>query len=484
MKGFGFFLLPLYTAYLTTKDFGITSIASSFIGTVGFIVAFSLFSAVLRFYVEFKDNPEKLKRFYGTIITFVFLSSIAFFLLFTVFRKILSKYVFAGEAYYPIILITLLSLVFDCQQIIFDRILKSQQKAFKSSVLSIVSFFIRIGFNVYFVVIKRMGAAGSLLANLLTSIIYTVYFTIYIVVHHEVHYCLDWGLLRRALRYSIPIMPHNLSTQIASLISKVLIGGKQSLAALGIYSVASQFGNLAETFHGYVGMAYGPWLYERLHDNENSEETIRSISKILIAVLGLPFIGIALFSHEYIILLLDSSYVDAWKYVPLMVLVYSIKTPYYFYVEILFYHLQASKYLFIATLSSSLLNIVFSYFLIPGLGPIGAIAADALSMVVRVGVVVIISGRFGQIGLKLKDFINNFLIIALFITVGISPSLFKYGNTFSWTNLLFKCVVVLLYIVVVVLANRRQLLPIMSRLSYNIKRRTEDNKQEGQKDGC
>ena len=46
IKCFSFFLLPLYTAYLTTEDYGITSIAGSFIRTTEFIVAFSLFSAV------------------------------------------------------------------------------------------------------------------------------------------------------------------------------------------------------------------------------------------------------------------------------------------------------------------------------------------------------------------------------------------------------------------------------------------------------
>ena len=74
LKCFSFFLLPLYTAYLTTKDYGITSIANSFISTMSFVVTFSLFSAVMRFYVDLKDSPEKLKRFYGTISLFSFLS--------------------------------------------------------------------------------------------------------------------------------------------------------------------------------------------------------------------------------------------------------------------------------------------------------------------------------------------------------------------------------------------------------------------------
>ena len=72
-KCFSFFLLPLYTAYLTTEDYGINSIATSFIQTMSFVVAFSLFSAIMRFYVDLKNNPEKLRRFYGTVSCFVFI---------------------------------------------------------------------------------------------------------------------------------------------------------------------------------------------------------------------------------------------------------------------------------------------------------------------------------------------------------------------------------------------------------------------------
>ena len=96
MKCFSFFLLPLYTRYLTTEDYGITSVTTSFIATFCFVVSFSLFSAIMRFYVELRDDEKKLKRFYGTIVTFVFLSSILFSVILSLLRKPVSKYLFSG----------------------------------------------------------------------------------------------------------------------------------------------------------------------------------------------------------------------------------------------------------------------------------------------------------------------------------------------------------------------------------------------------
>lgn len=458
IKCFSFFLLPLYTAYLTTADYGITSVASSFISTMGFIVAFSLFSAVMRFYVDLNDDPEKMRRFYGTVVIFVTLSGIGFGLVLTAFRGLLSKYVFSGIDYYPVILICLVSVLFSCLHTVFDNILRSQQRAMKSSVLSIAFFFITLALNITFVVWLRMGAIGSLLASLIGYVVYAVYFVIDMLRTRQIKFCLDKGLLKSALKYSIPIMPHNLSTQIAMLVSKVLIGGSNSLSVLGVYSVASQFGNMADTVQCYVDQAYGPWLYEKLHSREEGfKASIRSISKLLAAAIGFFFIGISLFSQDYILLFLKEEYYDAWRYVPLIVLVFAIKTMYYFYVGVLFYHKEASRWLFTATLSGSLVNVVLSYFIIPIWGAYGSILADAVAMALRVLVIVCISRHFEKIGLRVSDFLLNSVLVTLFVFGGLALSYFKYPYTFSVLNFMYKVAVVCLYIVVACLMNRKEL---------------------------
>lgn len=456
-KCFSFFLLPLYTAYLTTEDYGINSIATSFIQTMSFVVAFSLFSSIMRFYVDLKDNPEKLKRFYGTISCFVFISGIFFTVLFTIFRNILSDYIFSGVNFYPVIIVCLLALVFNCQQMIFDNIMRSQQKALKSSICSMTFFLGSVVLNVYFVVYCKYGVLGTLLASLIGYIVYTAYFWIEMSIKKTICICLDFELLKDALKYSIPIMPHNLSTTIALFISKILIGGKASLAGLGIYSVASQFGNIADTIQCYVDNAYGPWLYEKLHAKEiDFKKSIRQIVNLLIAVIGLFFLGISLFAHDYIVLFVDKSYSQAWIYVPMIVSVFAIKTAYYFYVEILFYYKEASKKLFISTLSSSIVNIFLSAIMIPIFGVVGSIFADGIAMVLRVLIVIIISKQYEDIGIRILDFVRNFCVVELFILIGISLSFFKYQTVFSLKNFIFKVCVIVAYVLYILISNREQ----------------------------
>ena len=299
LKCFSFFLLPLYTAYLTTEDYGITSISNSFVVTMSFVIAFSLFSAVLRFYVDLKEDPEKLKRFYGTIVSFIFLSGMFFAIIFFITQDALSKYVFSGIEFFPVILISIVSLIFSCQHLVYENILRSQQRAIKYAVTTIAYFFLTLILNILFVVVFKMGAIGVLLATMLGNIVYTVFFILDLVFCRAVTFCLDWGLLKSALKYSIPLMPHNLSTSIAMLVSKVLIGGSASFSALGLYSVAAQFGSVSDTVQTYINNAYSPWFYEKLHDRSGDyKKSLQKTVNMLVDAIGLFFLGIALFSQD------------------------------------------------------------------------------------------------------------------------------------------------------------------------------------------
>lgn len=464
IKCFSFFLLPLYTAFLSTEEYGITGLASSFLGTMSFVAAFSLYSAVMRFYVDLKDQEDKLKLFYGTIVIFTFFSSICLGLVLTVLKGFVSKYFFSGISFYPNILLCLISLVFQCQHTIFENILKSQQKSMQYSILSVAYFLVTISLTILFVVRFKMGATGVILATLLAGLIYSAYFITFMARTKQIVFRIDRNLLREALKYSIPIMPHNLSTQIATLLSMGLIGGQSSLSSLGIYTIASQFGNIADTVQGYVNQAYGPWLYEKLHSRETHfKEDIRETSKFLISAIGLLFLGISLFSREYIVLFVSEEYRSAWQYVPLIVFVYSIKIAYYFYVEVLFYHKKASRFLFIATLSSSLVNIVLSFVLIPVYGIYGSILADGISMFIRVFIVVALSRKFDKVGLNLQDFVFNLTYISLFILVGIYPAFKKGLNQFNLQIFLYEVLIVLVYIVFVSFINKKQIARIVKQ---------------------
>ena len=467
-KGFAFFLLPLYTAYLTPADYGITSIVTTFLSISGFIVSFSLFASVLRFYVDYKDTPESLRVFYGTTFIFITVAGLFFWILLYLLRDVLSYYIFAGIDFYPIVCVCLISMVFNCTHTFFETILRSQQKAMKATILSVAYFLLNAGFTILLVVFFDMGALGVVLATLIAGFSYTIYMLLDMIFHGTIAFRFDGSILKESLKYSIPIIPHNISPHLALLVEKVLISGRCSLAVLGIYSVAAQFGSLADTVQIYVNQAYGPWLFEKIKENKGPSQEIRNISKLLAAVIGGIFLIISIFAHDYIILFIDPQYVDAWMYVPLIVIVYTIKTTYYFYVNILFYYKKAARILFLATLAGSLSSVCLAFCLIPQIGANGAIVADGIAMIIQVALVIYISKKFDDIGLKLRDFISNIIMVSSFVFIGLLPSFLYFGHEFNLANMAYKILITILYCIVVFYQYRKKIQAIVYQVKNKL----------------
>jgi len=456
VKAIGFFLLPVYTYFLTPEDYGITNLVNGFNSVATFIVAFSLYQAVMRFYVDYKNDREKLKRFYGSVTCFVFLSSLVFLLVSIAVNELIVSLFFEGVDFFPVVLIALVTLCFLSVHSVHQSMLQGMQKGKKLTLINIVVFLIQVALNLVMIGVLRMGAVGVLLAALIVNVGYMVFMLIDVRRNDLMEFCLDKRLLKEALKYSIPIMPHNLSTHIASFASRIFINREGSLGAVGLYGVAMQFGALVDIVQVSVNKAFAPWFYDVMNrrDKEAKEE-ILEMSRLLLILYSLVYLVIGLFSQEVVILMTNEKYTLAWTAIPILVVGYSIKSIYYFYVNILFFHKEAARRIFIATVSGSLADILFAAILVPLAGMYGAAIAFLIAKVIVVSIVVFMARKYNDIGYRLVDMLKTILPSFLFIGFGLFFSYTRYINEFSMFNLIFKLAVLGAYILFIYLTNIR-----------------------------
>lgn len=446
LKAFGFLLLPLYTNYLEDTDYGITGVITSFTNVANYIIAFCLFAAVMRFYADYKEDRQKVKRLFGSILMFVFLSGVVFTTILIVFHKITCQLFFKKIDFYPTVLIALVGLTFGCMNLIYEQILKSMEQAKKYAITSICLFFFQLVLNIIFIVFMDMGANGVLLATLIVNIAMFIYMLYDLTKNDLITICLDKSILREALIYSVPLLPHNLSSTIASFTSRIFIKDMVTLGSVGLFNIATQFGSITDMIQTAVNTAFQPYFYEQLNKKEKGyKENIVKLTNALVWVYGFLFIGLALFAQDLILLLLHKSYAKAWTVIPFIVVTFSIKILYYFYINILMYYKKATRYIFTATLSSSILNIVLSYLLIPHFDMYGSVMADIICMVIRVAIIILLSKKYECVGYKLRSFIIKILMIIGFICVGLIPAYTKYTYTFSGINFVYKLFIFMVY---------------------------------------
>ena len=275
IKAMGFLLLPIYTLFLSPDEYGISNLVMGFINVAIFIVAFSLYSAVIRFYTDYQDNRARLKRLYGTLISFVILSGVLTLILGIVFRNIVTSIFFEGISFYPIVFIALMSLVFVTLYTLHQSILQGMQLGKKLTRLNLTVFIATAALKIVFIGVFKLGVVGFLLAQLIVYVIYALYMFFDLRENDLIEWTIDLTILKEALKYSIPLMPHNLSTRIASLASRIFINVSGTLAAVGLYSIAMQFGNLIDVLQISVNKAFQPWFYEMM--NKNDERSKRKL---------------------------------------------------------------------------------------------------------------------------------------------------------------------------------------------------------------
>lgn len=473
VKAIGFILLPVYTLFLTPEDYGITNLVNSFTQVATFIVAFSLYSAVVRFYADYKDDKEKLKRFYGTVVVFVFISGVSFLGLGIIFNKLLIKWFFEGISFYPIVLISLFTLTFFCLHTIHQNMLQGMQQGKKLTIINLLVFGIQVCLNLLFVAVFKFGAIGVLLANLIINFFYFIFMIYDLKKNDMVIYCIDMKILREALTYSVPLLPHNLSTNIASFASRIFINNSGSLSSVGLYSVASQFGVIIDTVQSSVNIAFAPWFYNVMNSKEENKNDIVGLSHFLLILYSLLYMLIGLFSQEFIILMTNKAYIMSWTAIPILVVAFSVKSIYYFYANVLFYYKEAARKIFIATIIGSMADIIISFTLIPKYGMYGASVAFLLAKIIVVTIVVIMSTRYHDIGYRITDMLKIIIPSLLFMSTGLYFSYTKYLVVFSWVNLLYKLVILTAYIAFIYFTNKKMIKMIISsgKIQQILKRR-------------
>lgn len=464
VKAMGFLLLPIYTLFLTPDEYGLTNLVNSFTNVAVFIVGFSLYSAIVRFVADYKHDKELLKNFYGTVMTFIIASGAFFIAIGIVFNDIVRKLFFDGITFYPIVLLALLLMVFLSLHAMHQAMLQGMQKGRKLTILNLIVFILTAGLKVVFIGVFDLGAVGFVLAQLIINILYAFYVYYDLKRQDLVRLGIDKNVLRKSLRYSIPLMPHNLSTRIAVFASRIFINNSGALADVGLYSIATQFGALIDTVQVAVNRAFQPWFYDILNKNdEKSKQEAIDMSSFLLIIYSFIYMIIGLFSQEVVIVMTSSDYTLAWTVIPILVVGYSIKSIYYFYVNVVMYYKKATKKLFLATVTGSILDIFFAYILVPYIGMYGSAISFIISKIIMVGIVVWISNKVENVGYSVLGMLKTILPSLIFMAIGLYNSYTNYIDVFSWFNLGYKFLILFIYSSYVYYVNRSMIKGILSK---------------------
>ena len=406
-KGIGFLLLPLYTLYLTPEDYGITGIVSSFTSILTLIFTLSLSGAVQRYFYIYKDDEDKLRSFFGTILSFVFANSLFLSVIIITFQKWLISPFINGVEFYPYLFIAILTVIFNPIYTIYQSLLQTMQKGRTFGTNSLLHFGLMVILNISFIIVFQWGAVGQLLSYLLTAIIFGIYSFTSLYKNKIISFDFNFSYLKEALVYSIPLLPHALSSSIAMFISRLLLNNQISTASAGIFNIASQLMLVIDTFQMSANNAYVPWFYGEMDKGKSEQKQIINFVDVLSKGYLIISVLMSFFIKEIIQVFLPGDYLIAWTLIPIMLVAYQVKSVYLFYVNTLFYNTKSTKYIFISSVSGNLVNILVSTGFTRTLGLITPAIAILIQWVITSSIVILLSRRVEPVNFKLSKMISD-----------------------------------------------------------------------------
>jgi O-antigen/teichoic acid export membrane protein len=372
----GFFLLPIYTRYLSPADYGIVSSMQVLNTIVAVIFTLAIDHSVYRLYWDYRTEKEK-KDYLGTItITLCAISVIVLILLF-LFRGFVGL-IYKSIPFYPFYAYAIITAFISVFGLVPKIYLQLKQKAGSFVILSIIQFVVNTAFILWYIVGLKAGPEGMLKGQMVGGGVMLPIFLF--LAFRMINFSFKPEILRESLKFSLPMIPALLSAWVLNLSDRIFIERYFSLADVGIYSLGYKIAGLVLILAAAFNVAYEPIFYKLASSDDQvaAKKQLFSYNNTYAMVILLICFLVSLFSKEAIVILLDARYADAYKIVPIIALAYFISQAGGLMNRSI-YQEKKTVAMMLIMLSGALLNIALNFLFVPTLGGYGAAYATVLS---------------------------------------------------------------------------------------------------------
>lgn len=306
-KVVSFFLLSVFTQYLTPGEFGDAEIIISTISLLVPILTLCIADAVMRFILG-KEDIEIVTTI-GIVITLLgcglslLLSPIA------LFSSFVSKYY---------IFIFLLFALNSFEQLLFN-VDKGLEKVKVCALNSLVGVVALIASSYYFLVCKNLGIHGYLISILLSHFCCCIYLFLFGKVYSFIHVKkYDKSVAKAMLLYSIPFVPSTITWWLNSVSDRYLIVFFLGSAYNGLYSAASKIPNIITIITSIFHQA---WTISGIKEYDGKAYSVfySNIYNVFSASIFISCSVLILFSQQIGNLLFKGDFGTSWRYVPFLI---------------------------------------------------------------------------------------------------------------------------------------------------------------------
>lgn len=303
-----FLLLPLYTALLSTEEYGQADIYSSLSMIIIPFLTLQIEMALFRFFITAEGKDDK-KRVISNSYAIVFILVIFTTVIYYIFTSIISiEYKFLLYFYY----------LFQAVNVMLLQTCRAFGDNLSYGIASFISSVLAVLLNILFIAGFRLGVEGIILSATLAQLI-SCLFMLYrtrLFSFFSIS-CIQLSEIRELLGYSFPLVFNQIASWTVNYSDRLIILWKLGESFNGIYSVACKFSNITNTFFNIFNLAWTESVVRSMKDRDGVEYVNRvlliTFKVYLAGVTGIINIIPFIFTN-----LINISYNDAYYQVPIL----------------------------------------------------------------------------------------------------------------------------------------------------------------------
>ena len=434
-RAVSFIMLPVYTRFLTPADYGVMELIGMTLDIISIVAGAKLALGIFRYYHKAEGERDKnaivstalvaLGSSYGVIgaITYALAQQ-------------LSLLVFTSPRYTPLIQLAAITLALQGLQLVPLSYARLRERSVLFVVANSLKLALQLGFNIYFVVYQGMGVRGVFLGNLVASAVIGAWLCAYVV--RDVGLRLSPVATGQLLRYGVPLIGTQFATFIVTFADRYFLQRSGTIADVGIYSLAYQFGFLLAAI-GYIPfeMVWEPMRFEIARRRDRDEVFARGFLYMNLVLLTTA-VGLSLFVPDVLRILTTPAFYRAADLVPVILIAYVLQG----WAQIQDIGILMSEktvYSTLANWAAALVVLVAYAVLIPRYHGMGAAVATAIAFATRYGWIYFFSQRLWRVEYRWPPVVR---LCAIGVIVCVAGALLPRGGLIASLGMRFGLLIV------------------------------------------
>jgi O-antigen/teichoic acid export membrane protein len=364
----GFLMVPVYSFYLNKNEFGYFDLVITTISLFVPLLTMQLSDSIFRWLLEVDNNAEangesEWKK--SAIITNAF-TVVLFNIVVSVFVLVILEHFFKIGINLTLFLLLATSTLYPLVQLSVRGLRMNRLFALNGVIYSAITLVA----NIILLILFHLSVQALFISAIIANIVCGIYMAYKARIFSYINFrTLSGSLVKELLKYGGPLIPNTISWWLVNSANKYIILNYLGIEANGVYAVANRFPAIMVMIDSILIMAWQESAILHYHKEDRNEFFSNVFKKMMYTQLSAALL-LVITSPFIIELLISDSFLESWKYMPILYLGVAFSTFSAFYGTI-YLSVKRTNIALITSMCSALVNLALCFFLVNKIGLYG-----------------------------------------------------------------------------------------------------------------